>query len=93
VAHQLPLNSAVFGTEATVAAWHDKPTFYATSAKDQMIPPEAEAMFAKRMNAQTVTPQSSHLRLCPTCCKKNLSGPDRLLIASPPRKTGRIRSD
>ena len=60
VAHQLPLNSAVFGTEATVAAWHDKPTFYAISAKDQMIPPEAEAMFAKRMNARTVTLQSSH---------------------------------
>jgi pimeloyl-ACP methyl ester carboxylesterase len=60
VAHQLPLNSAVFGTEATVAAWHDKPTFYAISAKDQMILPEAEAMFAKRMNAQTVTLQSSH---------------------------------
>ncbi|MEX6509078.1 alpha/beta fold hydrolase [Jiella sp. M17.18] len=60
VAHQIPLNSAVFGTEATVAAWHDKPTIYAISAKDQMIPPEAEAMFAKRMNAQTVTLQSSH---------------------------------
>ncbi|GEM_PF-6627566 len=25
-----------------------------------MIPPSAEAMFAKRMNAQTVTLQSSH---------------------------------
>lgn len=60
VAHQIPLNSAVFGTEATVAAWHDKPTFYAISANDQMIPPEAEAMFAKRMNAETVTLQSSH---------------------------------
>lgn len=60
VAHQLPLNGAVFGTEAAVAAWHDRPTFYAISAKDQMIPPSAEAMFAKRMNAQTVTLQSSH---------------------------------
>lgn len=60
VAHQVPLNGAVFGTEATVAAWHDKPTFYAISAKDQMIQPEAEAMFAKRMNAQTVTLQASH---------------------------------
>jgi pimeloyl-ACP methyl ester carboxylesterase len=60
VAHQIPLNSAVFGTEAMVAAWHDKPTFYAISAKDQMIPPAAEAMFAKRMNAQTVTLRSSH---------------------------------
>lgn len=60
VAHQIPLNSAVFGTEATVAAWHDKPTFYAISANDQMIPPAAEAMFARRMNAETVTLQSSH---------------------------------
>jgi pimeloyl-ACP methyl ester carboxylesterase len=60
VAHQLPLNSAVFQTQATIAAWHDKPTFYAISAKDQMIPPEAEAMFAKRMNAQTVKLPSSH---------------------------------
>ncbi len=60
IAHQLPLNSAVFGTEATAAAWHDKPTFYAISAKDQMIPQEAEAMFAQRMNAQTITLQSSH---------------------------------
>jgi hypothetical protein len=33
VAHQQPPNSAVFGTEATVAAWHDMPTFYAISAK------------------------------------------------------------
>jgi pimeloyl-ACP methyl ester carboxylesterase len=60
VAHQMPLNGAVFGTKATVAAWHDKPTFYAISANDQMIPPQAEAMFAHRMNAQTVTLQSSH---------------------------------
>ncbi len=60
VAHQLPLNGAVFGTQAVVAAWHDKPTFYAISAKDQMIPPAAEAMFAKRMNAETVTLPSSH---------------------------------
>ncbi len=60
VAHQLPLNSAVFGTKASVAAWRDKPTFYAISANDEMISPAAEAMFAKRMNAKTVTLQSSH---------------------------------
>jgi len=60
IAHQVPLNSAVLGTEATVAAWHDKPTFYAISANDQMIPPTAEAMFADRVNAQKVTLQSSH---------------------------------
>lgn len=60
VAHQLPLNGAVFKYKAIVAAWHDKPTFYAISADDQMLSPEAEAMFAHRMKAQTVTLQSSH---------------------------------
>ncbi|USI73454.1 alpha/beta fold hydrolase [Sphingomonas morindae] len=59
-AHQMPLNGAVFGSEARIAAWHDKPSFYAISANDQMIAPEAEAWFAKRMNAQTVTLPSSH---------------------------------
>ena len=60
VAHQLPLNGAAFKSKASVAAWHDEPTFYAISANDQMLSPEAEAMFAHRMNAQTITVQSSH---------------------------------
>ena len=60
VAHQLPLNGAVFKSKAQVAAWHDKPTFYAISADDQMLSPKAEGMFAQRMNAQTITVHSSH---------------------------------
>ena len=59
-AHQLPLNGAVFGVPAKVAAWHLKPDYYAVSANDQMIPPDAEAFFAKRMKATTITLSSSH---------------------------------
>jgi pimeloyl-ACP methyl ester carboxylesterase len=57
---QRPINSAAFGTQAAIAAWHAKPSYYAISANDLMIPPQAEAFFAQRMNATTVTLQSSH---------------------------------
>jgi pimeloyl-ACP methyl ester carboxylesterase len=59
-AHQLPLNGAVFTVPAKLAAWHLKPDYYAVSANDQMIPPDAEAFFAKRMKATTITLGSSH---------------------------------
>jgi pimeloyl-ACP methyl ester carboxylesterase len=57
---QRPISGAAFGAQATVAAWHLKPTYYAISANDLMVPPQAEAFFAQRMKATTVTLQSSH---------------------------------
>jgi pimeloyl-ACP methyl ester carboxylesterase len=57
---QRPISGAALGTPASVAAWHLKPTYYAISANDLMVPPQAEAFFAKRMGATTVTLQSSH---------------------------------
>jgi pimeloyl-ACP methyl ester carboxylesterase len=57
---QRPISGAAFGAKATVAAWHLKPTYYAVSANDLMVPPQAEAFFAQRMKATTVTLQSSH---------------------------------
>jgi pimeloyl-ACP methyl ester carboxylesterase len=57
---QRPISGAAFGAKATVAAWHLKPTYYAISANDLMIPPQAEAFFAQRMKATTVTIESSH---------------------------------
>jgi pimeloyl-ACP methyl ester carboxylesterase len=57
---QRPISGAAFGANATVAAWHLKPTFYAVSANDLMVPPQAEAFFAERMKATTVTLPSSH---------------------------------
>lgn len=57
---QRPIAAAAFGAVPTVAAWHDKPDYYAISANDLMIPPQAEAMFAQRMHATTITVPSSH---------------------------------
>ena len=58
--HQLPINGAAFGETTQIAAWHQKPNFYAISANDKMISPDVEAFFAKRIGATTVTLQSSH---------------------------------
>ena len=69
-AAQIPTSPSIFAAPSTVAAWHGKPTYYAISANDQMIPPQAEAFFAKRINATTVTLQSSHASL--------LSEPDQV---------------
>jgi pimeloyl-ACP methyl ester carboxylesterase len=57
---QMPISATAFGTPASIAAWHSKPTFYAISGNDLMIPPQAEAFFAQRMKATTVTIPSSH---------------------------------
>jgi pimeloyl-ACP methyl ester carboxylesterase len=57
---QRPISGAAFGAAATVAAWHVKPTYYAISANDMMVPPQAEGFFAQRMKATTVTIPSSH---------------------------------
>ena len=57
---QIPTSPTVFDARSTVAAWHLKPTYYAISTEDEMIPPAAEALFAKRMNATTISLTSSH---------------------------------
>ena len=59
-ANQLPINSTAFGEAAAVAAWHDKPTWYAVTAKDLMIDPAAQGFFSQRMGATTVTIDGSH---------------------------------
>jgi pimeloyl-ACP methyl ester carboxylesterase len=57
---QMPISATAFGTPASIAAWHSKPTYYAISGNDMMIPPQAETLFAQRMKATTVTIPSSH---------------------------------
>ena len=46
---QLPLNHTAFEAPVDTAAWRDKPTFYVISTKDKVIAPEAQKMFAARM--------------------------------------------
>jgi pimeloyl-ACP methyl ester carboxylesterase len=42
------------------AAWKHIPSWFLVSSNDQMIPPQAEAFFAKRMGATVRTNPSSH---------------------------------
>ena len=44
-----------------MAAWKNKPSYYIVAAKDRMISPQLEQAFAKKINATTVTLQSSHV--------------------------------
>ncbi len=50
-------------TKTTNAAWRSKPNYYAVSALDRTINPDLERFMAKRMNADTITLQSSHVSM------------------------------
>ncbi|MFZ0405177.1 MAG: alpha/beta hydrolase [Nitrososphaeraceae archaeon] len=41
-------------------SWKQLPTWYQVSYNDRIIPPDAERMFAKQMNATTISLLSSH---------------------------------
>jgi pimeloyl-ACP methyl ester carboxylesterase len=62
-AEQEPTAVSLFGDRTTVAAWHDKPTFYAVSKQDMTIAPELERFLAKRMHATTVEVNAGHLSM------------------------------
>ena len=46
-----------------VPAWKSLPTWYLVATEDQAIPPPAEQMFAKRMDATTIEVPSSHIAM------------------------------
>lgn len=60
---QQPMGKAITSAKTTVAAWHDKPDWYAVSTEDRTINPDLERFMAKRMHAQTVELKSSHVSL------------------------------
>jgi pimeloyl-ACP methyl ester carboxylesterase len=60
-AAQGPLSTAASTT--SVAAWHQKPSWYAVSKNDRTINPDLERFMAKRMNATTIEVDSGHLSL------------------------------
>ena len=57
---QKPGNAAIFGDPTTAVAWKTLPSWYLISTNDRMIPPSLQQMFAKRMNATTISVPSSH---------------------------------
>lgn len=60
---QKPLSTSIFGEKSGPPAWKQLPTWYQISENDHMIPPDAERMFAKQMNATTISLASSHASL------------------------------
>ncbi|QBR01593.1 alpha/beta hydrolase [Paraburkholderia pallida] len=60
---QQPAGRAITTARTTIAAWHDKPTWYAVSTEDRTINPDLERFMAKRMNAHTVEINASHVSL------------------------------
>ncbi|HEY2594122.1 MAG TPA: alpha/beta hydrolase [Chloroflexota bacterium] len=60
---QQGLSMSTFEDAMGVPAWKSHPTWYLVAANDEAIPPEAERMFARRMNANTVEVASGHLAM------------------------------
>ena len=57
-AEQEPTAASLFAERTTVAAWHDKPTFYAVSKQDMTIAPELEEFLAEFQREIPISPRS-----------------------------------
>lgn len=60
---QKPINQTVLGEQSGPPAWEQLPTWYQVSEDDHLIPPDAQQSFAQRMNATTISIDSSHASL------------------------------
>src|SRR5678816_3845859 len=58
---QKPLTSSAFGATTKVAAWRTTPSWFVVAQNDNVIPPDLERFFAKRMGAETTEISSSHV--------------------------------
>jgi pimeloyl-ACP methyl ester carboxylesterase len=58
---QKPVNQSILTEKSGPPAWKQLPTWYQISENDHLIPPNAERMFAKQINATTtISLTSSH---------------------------------
>ena len=62
-ATQQPFHRPLITTPTTQAAWRTKPNFYAVSRNDRTINPDLERFMAKRIGAQTIELDSSHVSM------------------------------
>jgi pimeloyl-ACP methyl ester carboxylesterase len=60
---QQPLVASAFNDVMTVPAWKVLPSWYLVAQNDQALSPDAQRMFARRMNATTVEVPSGHLAM------------------------------
>jgi pimeloyl-ACP methyl ester carboxylesterase len=58
---QKPLTSDAFKATASAAAWHSVPSWFVVAQRDNVINPDLERFFAKRMGATTTEINSSHV--------------------------------
>jgi pimeloyl-ACP methyl ester carboxylesterase len=58
---QQPLAASTLDDVMGPPAWRALPTWFAVAQHDEVIPPDAERQFAKRMGATTVELDSSHV--------------------------------
>jgi pimeloyl-ACP methyl ester carboxylesterase len=59
-AAQKPFNKSILAEKSGPPAWKQLPSWYQISENDHAIPPDAERMFAKQINATTILLASSH---------------------------------
>jgi pimeloyl-ACP methyl ester carboxylesterase len=57
---QKPFTQSIFTEKSGPPAWKQHPTWYQVSDSDHMIPPDAQRLFTKQMNATTVSINASH---------------------------------
>jgi pimeloyl-ACP methyl ester carboxylesterase len=57
---QKPFNQSIFAEPSGPPAWKQLKTWYQVSDSDHMIPPDTQRMFAQRMNATTISIDTSH---------------------------------
>ena len=60
---QQPLTTAALSDVMGVPAWRAMPSWFLVAQNDQVVPPDAERLFAKRMGAKTVELASSHVAM------------------------------
>ena len=60
-AAQKPIHQSAFGASVETPAWKTVPSWFIVASNDNVINPELERFFAKRMNATTTELKSSHV--------------------------------
>jgi pimeloyl-ACP methyl ester carboxylesterase len=60
---QKPAHQSLFAEPSGPPAWKQLPTWFEVSENDRIIPPDAQRKFAQRMNATTISLNSSHASL------------------------------
>jgi pimeloyl-ACP methyl ester carboxylesterase len=60
---QKPPNQSYFTVQSGPPAWKQLPSWFAVSEGDRIIPPDVQRNFAERMNATTISLNSSHASL------------------------------